>query len=86
MVLQPKIVAAIGTLQSLHAPTTTVSFLCLLQLLCPGVMSGWEGGAGCAACPPGYDGNGIVCNDINECLTNNGGCSRDPLVSCKFTT
>ncbi|KAI0233508.1 hypothetical protein LSAT2_016260 [Lamellibrachia satsuma] len=39
----------------------------------------------CAQCPPGYSGNGHVCQDINECLTNNGGCSNAPLVSCTNT-
>ena len=36
----------------------------------------------CGSCPNGYQGNGIQCDDINECLTNNGGCSQAPLVDC----
>ncbi|XP_041458355.1 cubilin-like [Lytechinus variegatus] len=37
----------------------------------------------CGNCPSGYDGNGHQCTDINECLTNNGGCSQ--LVTCTNT-
>jgi len=37
----------------------------------------------CAACPPGYTGNGHVCRDVDECADGqNGGCSRAPLVEC----
>ena len=30
-------------------------------------------------------GNGLQCDDINECLTNNGGCSKYPMVTCMNT-
>jgi len=30
----------------------------------------------------GYEGDGFVCTDINECLVNNGGCSLNPRVQC----
>ncbi|XP_037817925.1 cubilin homolog [Lucilia sericata] len=36
----------------------------------------------CGPCPAGYTGNGITCLDINECSTNNGGCSLLPKVRC----
>ena len=36
----------------------------------------------CGSCPSGYTGNGFYCNDINECMTNNGGCSMSPRVDC----
>ncbi|XP_050336908.1 cubilin homolog [Bactrocera neohumeralis] len=36
----------------------------------------------CAPCPIGYTGNGLFCSDINECSTDNGGCSIRPKVSC----
>ncbi|XP_074652971.1 cubilin-like [Tubulanus polymorphus] len=36
----------------------------------------------CAACPPGYTGNGVHCYDINECENMNGGCSLAPRVEC----
>lgn len=36
----------------------------------------------CGNCPSGYTGNGKQCSDVNECLTNNGGCSLSPLVTC----
>lgn len=36
----------------------------------------------CAPCPMGYTGNGLFCVDINECSSNNGGCSNQPKVSC----
>ncbi|XP_033150281.1 cubilin homolog [Drosophila busckii] len=36
----------------------------------------------CAPCPPGLTGNGVSCRDINECETNNGGCSLSPRVEC----
>ncbi|KAM3968031.1 cubilin [Aphomia sociella] len=38
----------------------------------------------CGQCPPGYDGDGYSCYDINECQTiPNGGCS--PMVACHNT-
>lgn len=30
----------------------------------------------------GYTGNGHYCKDVNECETNNGGCSMLPFVQC----
>lgn len=36
----------------------------------------------CGHCPVGWTGNGFYCNDIDECLTNNGGCSQSPRVQC----
>ncbi|CAH0395162.1 unnamed protein product [Bemisia tabaci] len=36
----------------------------------------------CGHCPPGYTGNGHYCNDIDECLVDNGGCSITPFVTC----
>ena len=34
---------------------------------------------------PGYSGNGHFCVDVDECETNNGGCSQAPLVQCTNT-
>ncbi|HVZ71443.1 MAG TPA: EGF domain-containing protein [Polyangia bacterium] len=43
-----------------------------------------SGSVTCGACPTGYTGTGATsCTDINECLTNNGGC--DPLTTCTNT-
>ncbi|KAH8397987.1 hypothetical protein KR222_008302, partial [Zaprionus bogoriensis] len=36
----------------------------------------------CGPCAPGLTGNGVNCRDINECETNNGGCSLSPRVAC----
>ncbi|EDV99540.1 cubilin homolog [Drosophila grimshawi] len=36
----------------------------------------------CAPCAPGLTGNGVSCRDINECETDNGGCSLRPRVEC----
>ena len=43
-----------------------------------------SGSGGChLSCPAGYELVGNTCVDINECLTNNGGC--DPLTTCTNT-
>lgn len=42
-----------------------------------------DGSYYCGNCPSGYDGNGHQCDDVNECATNNGGCSQ--LVTCSNT-
>ncbi|XP_005856789.1 PREDICTED: cubilin, partial [Myotis brandtii] len=39
----------------------------------------------CGACPTGWQGNGYYCQDVNECETNNGGCSVAPPVECVNT-
>ena len=43
----------------------------------------YDGGFDCKACPTGMTGNGKYCEDINECLINNGGCSTTPKVQCR---
>ncbi|KAF6018837.1 CUBN [Bugula neritina] len=39
----------------------------------------------CGVCPAGFTGSGFRCDDINECLSLNGGCSINPLVECTNT-
>ncbi|XP_017055443.1 cubilin homolog [Drosophila ficusphila] len=36
----------------------------------------------CAPCAAGLTGNGVSCRDVDECETNNGGCSLSPKVDC----
>ncbi|XP_020802550.1 LOW QUALITY PROTEIN: cubilin homolog [Drosophila serrata] len=36
----------------------------------------------CAPCAAGLTGNGVSCRDVDECQTNNGGCSLSPRVDC----
>lgn len=36
----------------------------------------------CFISTAGYTGSGFSCTDINECLTQNGGCSVQPMVAC----
>ncbi|KAH8420258.1 hypothetical protein KR009_008365, partial [Drosophila setifemur] len=36
----------------------------------------------CAPCAAGLTGNGVSCRDMDECETNNGGCSLSPKVDC----
>ena len=43
----------------------------------------YAGGFDCKGCPTGMTGNGKYCEDINECLINNGGCSVSPKVQCR---
>ncbi|XP_013116992.2 cubilin homolog [Stomoxys calcitrans] len=49
---------------------------------CHGACINLPGSFKCGPCPPGYTGNGMTCLDIDECVTNNGGCSLQPKVRC----
>ncbi|XP_011185073.1 cubilin homolog [Zeugodacus cucurbitae] len=39
----------------------------------------------CSPCGAGLTGNGVNCRDIDECATQNGGCSMNPRVACLNT-
>ena len=50
-------------------PTCT---LCHQDAICEYTDPGWQ-----CVCREGYAGNGYSCEDVNECVTNNGGCLYD---------
>jgi hypothetical protein len=52
---------------------------CSPLVMCSNTM----GGRTCGACPAGYEGDGVVCADVNECARSNGGC--DTLATCANT-
>ena len=58
---------------------------CYPGVLCTDLPPPASGNAGfkCGKCPPGYEGDGVGCADVNECAVGNGGC--DPLTTCTNT-
>ena len=48
------------------------TFNCDANADCVNTQGGYE-----CRCREGFTGNGVLCRDVNECLTNNGGCDQD---------
>lgn len=46
----------------------------------PDALCNEDAGSTSCTCRSGFSGNGMTCTDVDECLTNNGGC--DPLTIC----
>nr|XP_023417709.1 cubilin [Cavia porcellus] len=77
-----------GWTSSPHSPACTVDQdECSLSSSCSALVQCFNtpGSFYCGPCPKGWRGNGYVCEDIDECEMNNGGCSVTPLVTCVNT-
>lgn len=56
---------------------TSIQYRCIILLQKSRFITSWS-----VRVSLGYEGDGFVCTDVNECLINNGGCSLNPRVQC----
>jgi hypothetical protein len=69
-----------GECKELASPDACKTANCDLNAYC----TLGAGGAAQCKCKPGWEGDGKLCSDANECLTDNGGCAANALCTNKI--